>query len=63
MVGEKRHYLFKIEDKCGKAYIGVTYCYEQDLESKLLQVVEQNGIDPSKYEALEFTDETVIMQI
>ena len=63
MVEEMRHYLFKIEDKCGEAYVGVTYCYEQDLESKLLQVVEQNGIDPSKYEAMEFTDETVIMQI
>lgn len=63
MVGEKRHYLFKIEDKCGEVYVGVTSCYEQDLESKLLQVVEQMGIDPMKYEAMEFTDETVIMQI
>ena len=63
MVGEKRHYLFKIEDKCGEAYVGVTYCYEQDLESKLLQVVEQNGIDALKYEAMEFTDETVAIKI
>ena len=58
-----QHYLFKIEDKCGEVYGGVTYCYEQDLESKLLQVVEQMGIDPLKYEAMEFTDETVIMRI
>lgn len=63
MVGEKRHYLFKIEDKCGEVYVGVTSCYEQDLESKLLQVVEQNGIAPLKYEAMEFTDETVAIKI
>lgn len=63
MVGEKRHYLFKIEDKRGEVYVGVTYCHEQDLESKLLQVVEQNGIDPLKYEAMEFTDETVAIKI
>lgn len=40
MVEEMRHYLFKIEDKCGELYVGVTYCYEQDLEDKLLKVVE-----------------------
>lgn len=58
-----QHYLFKIVDKCGEAYVGVTYCYEQDLEDKLLQVVEQNGIDPLKYEAMEFTDETITIKI
>ena len=58
-----QHYLFKIEDKCGDVYVGVTYCYEQDLEDKLLQVVEQNGIDPLKYEAMEFTDETITIKI
>lgn len=58
-----QHYLFKIEDKCGETYVGVTYCYEQDLEDKLLQVVEQNGIDPLKYEAMEFTDETITIKI
>lgn len=58
-----QHYLFKIEDKCGEAYVGVTYCYEQDLEDKLLQVVEQNGIDPLKCEAMEFTDETITIKI
>ena len=58
-----QHYLFKIEDKCGETYAGVTYCYEQDLEDKLLQVVEQNGIDPLKYEAMEFTDETITIKI
>lgn len=58
-----QHYLFKIEDKRGGTYVGVTYCYEQDLEDKLLQVVEQNGIDPLKYEAMEFTDETITIKI
>ena len=58
-----QHYLFKIEDRSGEAYVGVTYCYEQDLEDKLLQVVEQNGIDPLKYEAMEFTDETITIKI
>lgn len=58
-----QHYLFKIEDKYGETYVGVTYCYEQDLEDKLLQVVEQNGIDPLKYEAMEFTDETITIKI
>ena len=63
MFGEMRHYLFKIEDKCGEAYVGVTYCYEQDLEDKLLEVVERMGIDPLKYEAMEFTDETIAIKI
>ena len=58
-----QHYLFKIEDKSGEVCVGVTYCYEQDLEDKLLQVVERNGIDPVKYEAMEFTDETIIIKI
>ena len=63
MVWEKRHYLFKIEDKCGEVCIGVTYCYEQDLEDKLLEIVERMGIDPLKYEAMEFADETVAIKI
>lgn len=63
MFGEMQHYLFKIEDKCGEICVGITYCYDQDLEDKLLQVVERMGIDPLKYEVMEFTDETVAIKI
>ncbi len=57
------HYFYKIEDRSGAVYVGVTYCTEDELEDKLLQVTTQYDIDAVKYEAVQFTDETITIKI